>query len=113
MSHLTPAGQVAWAIAGHEAEKLGSKYIEPEHCLIGMCKVEEASVPSLLERFHFSVSQILDAQIEAQEFAKRMESTGTTSKKMRRLIRHRLTKSPEEREKCSGSGSYESNLLLA
>lgn len=81
-------------LARFEAERLGSREIEPEHLLIGICKLEDPGVIELLASKDVIGSNLDQAQHEISVLIQLLVEVGLNPSVFRRTLRARLSFSP-------------------
>ncbi len=102
MSSLTVAARVVYAVAGSEAEKLGSAEIDTEHLFLGLCKMESFRDVTAEQVSGLGEAELGALREEAAAFVKALETGGLDPVRARRRMRALCHEANPARQAFSG-----------
>jgi ATP-dependent Clp protease ATP-binding subunit ClpC len=105
MSGLTIAAQASFALAGHEAQTLGSSSIDSEHVFIGLCKTDAVRQVTAEPIYGLSTTDIRAIADEVDAFEKSLTEGVLDPVRMRRHLRTLYAAKHPQRTKFSGHRS--------
>ncbi|MHB8883253.1 MAG: Clp protease N-terminal domain-containing protein [Thermodesulfovibrionales bacterium] len=89
MKDLSPAADMAWRIAAHEAASAGYRFIEKEHLLVGIVSIEKV-IADGPEKAGLDQKPWQELKEEHSLLKRVLRSQGLDQTKLRRLIRKKL-----------------------
>lgn len=102
MPDISIASQIAFALAGMEAQALESMYLDTEHLFLGLCKIEDILIQDGVAIPGLGEEQLEGARQEARSFRDFLGEQEIDPKRARRRLRKILYESQEERGEFSG-----------
>src|SRR5262245_14950240 len=99
MTSFTPAVDLVWQIAASEVGHARQEVIEPQHLLIGMCKLTDFRRPDHLSRLGMDAAAVASTQIEIEALLQLFAGAGLNPTGTRRELRRSL-----------GIGSHPTNI---
>lgn len=102
MTYLSIASGIAFSLAAMEAKMLKSEYIDTEHLLLGLCKIEDIldTGPDIIEGI--TKDDWETAKEEIHDFMELLTNIGLDTKKARRRLRKILYESQNGKGTFSG-----------